>query len=516
MRSRKNIFNPCGILSATGLALNLIWCTLMGHTIGFLSSATGIESWVNPRTFFLAGILAIGIGFLLFPRFTTHQDRTLKLILPLLSAIGTGCFGLSFHQNFFDPVVVAVVGLFISGLGYFWLVARYNLLLARTQGFTCAVWSIVGGLLIKLAAVTLLGHALSPELHVAVAMALPIASALVFEGARAAAAKQQAANPLTEPNIAPRKLEAKTAFGVPTRPRVTTISRDDRRNLLILIATVSFLLAAIRASSFLGLWGNTNTELSSTLTWLAGLVLGVICLITFAYFFLIRTAEYGVTIRFQPAILIILAGLFVIAIQATPQRASLALLNDIIQIDELFAHLLFWVVVITALDALDVPSYRVIGVAGVIYAIASIVWVLLLSQATIIDSTLILLAIYLLVVVAMYTNWLGSKKRKSNTASVENNSDASGETIENPAPSNEMQLNESIAGRCAELSEKYRLSPRENEVFTLLAQGRTRSFIQDELVLSGSTVKTHVSHIYTKMDVHDRQEMMNLVLGESR
>uniref|UniRef100_UPI0022E614DA response regulator transcription factor n=1 Tax=Eggerthella sinensis TaxID=242230 RepID=UPI0022E614DA len=59
--------------------------------------------------------------------------------------------------------------------------------------------------------------------------------------------------------------------------------------------------------------------------------------------------------------------------------------------------------------------------------------------------------------------------------------------------------------------QRYGLSPRETEVFTLLAQGRTRAFIQDELVLSGSTIKTHVSHIYAKMDVHDRQEMMDLI-----
>ncbi|MEG0620577.1 MAG: LuxR C-terminal-related transcriptional regulator [Raoultibacter sp.] len=84
-----------------------------------------------------------------------------------------------------------------------------------------------------------------------------------------------------------------------------------------------------------------------------------------------------------------------------------------------------------------------------------------------------------------------------------------------PLWSSEAYLNESIAQRCAELTATYRLSPREKEVFTLLAQGRTRTFIQNELVLSGSTIKTHVSHIYTKMDVHDRQEMMDLILGET-
>ena len=52
---------------------------------------------------------------------------------------------------------------------------------------------------------------------------------------------------------------------------------------------------------------------------------------------------------------------------------------------------------------------------------------------------------------------------------------------------------------------------REAKTFVLLAQGRTRIFLQEELVLSGSIVKTHVSHICTKLDVHDRQEMMDLI-----
>ena len=63
------------------------------------------------------------------------------------------------------------------------------------------------------------------------------------------------------------------------------------------------------------------------------------------------------------------------------------------------------------------------------------------------------------------------------------------------------------------LAAQYRLTPRETEVFKLLAQGRTRAYIQEELVLSVSTVKTHVSHIYAKLGVHDRQGMMDLVLG---
>ena len=77
------------------------------------------------------------------------------------------------------------------------------------------------------------------------------------------------------------------------------------------------------------------------------------------------------------------------------------------------------------------------------------------------------------------------------------------------------RLAQTITERCQEVASEYGLSPRETEVFLLLAQGRTGSFIQDELVLAESTVKTHMSHIYAKMEVSGRQGMMDLVFGES-
>ena len=77
------------------------------------------------------------------------------------------------------------------------------------------------------------------------------------------------------------------------------------------------------------------------------------------------------------------------------------------------------------------------------------------------------------------------------------------------------QVSQIITNRCQSLAVERRLSPRETEVFILLAQGRTRALIQEELVLAENTVKTHIAHIYAKLDVNNRQDMMDLVLGAS-
>ena len=63
----------------------------------------------------------------------------------------------------------------------------------------------------------------------------------------------------------------------------------------------------------------------------------------------------------------------------------------------------------------------------------------------------------------------------------------------------------------AELAEKYGLSPREREVLPLLVQGRTVQRIKDELMVSSSTVNTHIRHIYAKCDVCSKQELLDLI-----
>ncbi len=63
------------------------------------------------------------------------------------------------------------------------------------------------------------------------------------------------------------------------------------------------------------------------------------------------------------------------------------------------------------------------------------------------------------------------------------------------------------------LARQSGLTPREAEVFELLAQGRNGVNIQQRLGVSYNTVKTHVAHIYAKLGVHTHQELIDLVMG---
>ena len=70
-----------------------------------------------------------------------------------------------------------------------------------------------------------------------------------------------------------------------------------------------------------------------------------------------------------------------------------------------------------------------------------------------------------------------------------------------------------IGQRVALLAREHKLTPRETEVFGLLAHGRSIPYVRDALIISRDTAATHAKHIYAKLDVHSRQELIDLVMS---
>lgn len=65
-----------------------------------------------------------------------------------------------------------------------------------------------------------------------------------------------------------------------------------------------------------------------------------------------------------------------------------------------------------------------------------------------------------------------------------------------------------------DIAGEFHLSKRETEVFCLLAKGRDTAYIQEKLFISSGTVCSHRDRIYRKLDIHSKQELLDLV--ESR
>lgn len=88
------------------------------------------------------------------------------------------------------------------------------------------------------------------------------------------------------------------------------------------------------------------------------------------------------------------------------------------------------------------------------------------------------------------------------------NRDSGRDSMSTPFVSQSTSSNERVL---KELGAKYNLTARETEIFLLLARGRSAPFIRDELVISLNTVASHSKHIYRKMGVNSRQELLDLV-----
>lgn len=68
-----------------------------------------------------------------------------------------------------------------------------------------------------------------------------------------------------------------------------------------------------------------------------------------------------------------------------------------------------------------------------------------------------------------------------------------------------------LSKQMAAVREFYGLSAREAEVAELIARGNTVAHIAELLFVSENTVRTHSKRIYVKLDIHKRQELIDLV-----
>ena len=67
-----------------------------------------------------------------------------------------------------------------------------------------------------------------------------------------------------------------------------------------------------------------------------------------------------------------------------------------------------------------------------------------------------------------------------------------------------------IGQRCEKLAQEYGLTRREGEILGLLVRGRSKAHIAEAFIISENTVRGHVKHIYAKLGIHNKQELLDL------
>lgn len=64
---------------------------------------------------------------------------------------------------------------------------------------------------------------------------------------------------------------------------------------------------------------------------------------------------------------------------------------------------------------------------------------------------------------------------------------------------------------CGQIITEFKLSEREGQILRLIARGNTVNNIATKLVISPHTVNTHIRHIYDKVGIHKRSELLEYI-----
>ncbi|MDR0350086.1 MAG: helix-turn-helix transcriptional regulator [Coriobacteriales bacterium] len=82
---------------------------------------------------------------------------------------------------------------------------------------------------------------------------------------------------------------------------------------------------------------------------------------------------------------------------------------------------------------------------------------------------------------------------------------------ETSAPVSDEHYRDRLAKQCVAVAHTYRLSAREAEIAEFLARGNSVAHIAKTLVISENTVRFHSKNLYMKLNIHKRQDLVELL-----
>lgn len=258
----------------------------------------------------------------------------------------------------------------------------------------------------------------------------------------------------------------------------------ERAGFIAFVILFPALNAVGRALSPLGFWGDVSIVGADALPSILPA-----CVLFAAVF---HHCDDGGMFPRMAAALLILLGALLLADKSTLESFAVpeAVIHSLSLSVELLSHFLFWLAGVMAARTLEWPPLRSTAMAELVMSSAAILFSLILQSVSSLGRFIVIAALYGAVAVLMAVVWRTWQAGHEATAT---------------SPVND------LAEACALIAAERNLSPREAEVLALLAEGRSRTFIMEKLVISDATVKSHTNHIYQKLGVHSKQDLITLV-----
>lgn len=451
-------------LLALGLLVVDLWCDVMGHSPGTAPASNMVwQNLTNGRVFWSLSFLICCSLMVAFPQAMERIERSGDIAVPLVACVGTVLY--AWTASFGAPIAVLGAALIVvNGICYGWIEVRLLAECARLGRFTDAVWAIAASQALKMPLTAAIG-ALPLIAQVNVDAALPLVLLPVF--------------------ILLRRSRAGQGINAAVEPVRLPLAAPDQATVLTLLVLLPVMNSVARALSNLGFWGGAHVVAGSywPVALLSTAFFAVLVAATFAY-----CSNQDVLGRLFVS-LVVLLGCLTLFDEASMKAAGFPpLLSDsLVAATENYSHFLFWFVAVVAIRMVDWHPYRLAALTELCMSAVAFVFGLMLQGFDGLARFLVDGALYAVVIIALALLW-----RMRSVA------------IETP------QVGD-VSSVCVRIAGAHGLTPRETEVFTLLAQGRSRVFIQEELSLSDSTIKAHTSHVYQKLGVHSKQELISLV-----
>ncbi|WP_139651838.1 response regulator transcription factor [Raoultibacter phocaeensis] len=183
-------------------------------------------------------------------------------------------------------------------------------------------------------------------------------------------------------------------------------------------------------------------------------------------------------------------------------NAAGGIVNSFAQLGAMVAGIILWCMIADSAHDTKLPSALLFSLALACTNAAQLAGTIIgfvnaetLKQGDLVLTTVALVSVYLLLMAALL---LFKDKRLTTT-------EETGPAAPQPTPE------EVLSSRCNDIAAAHQFTPRETEIFKLLAQGYTMPVISEKLFVSENTVKSHVKSIYQKLGIHVRSELIELV-----
>ena len=455
------------VLLTAGLVIAGIWTDVVGYSVNLFPQEASATPGPFNRDVYLIGRLFAGCAMMLFARYIPRVKSHVILGVALAMSLGTGMLIISYHQDLIDPALFSSIGVFVVGFGYVLLVSVFYIFFAEKVKTSQVVSCIAVSLVLEMVFSILISLYCSALLQASIVILAPILVMIAFFLAQRFEAKKS-----LEPLSLPKNPSALAKYILMT---------------LVVIFTIQ--LVFIRALSNVGIWGRERTNFMGMmeLSVVELIFISAIVLLLSYLVFILPRKRLVLQLRCLIGFVVLLAGFQILALVNDLQ---LGYAFDVVtSAIELFAHLVRWMMVIACIRETEVPAFRVVGIASPFYAIVSLIWVHFFEQSTVVSSTFVMIVLYILLLLVLAI--LFSERLSKGLVSQEEVEDE--------------HHNELMA-----FAQSHALSKRESEIFELLMEGKKRSEIETICKLSEGTVKTHITNIYHKLDVHSKGDMIQL------